>query len=243
LNTHEIINELTRNDLVFPKQAIAEAVEQREAITPELLHILESAKSLDWASADYSHYTGHIYAMYLLAQFREQQAYPILIDLISSDQEMVDRALGDIITESLGRMLASVYDGDMEPIYRVIENPGLNEYVRGAAIRAIVILVARGVKTREEAMTYFHTLFNGKLERKHSDVWASLVDSCNEMYPEDLIDDIKKAYSDGFVSGFYTGWEETEYKLRLGKDHTLASLTSDSHYKFIEDTDKELSGW
>jgi Protein of unknown function (DUF1186) len=48
---------------------------------------------------------------------------------------------GDLVTEDLGRILASVCDGNIEPIQQLIENRQANEYVRSSALNSLVILV------------------------------------------------------------------------------------------------------
>ena len=128
----EIIAELTHNNAVFPRRAVTEAIAQREAGMPELLRILKDATSNIVEIARQEHYMGHIYALYLLAQFREECAYQPLVNLAFADWLYVDRALGDVITEDLGRMLASVCNGDSSLICGMVENADLNEYVRSA---------------------------------------------------------------------------------------------------------------
>lgn len=164
----EIIAELAYNTGVFPCQAVTEAIAQREAIIPELLSVLEDARTdIDRIAHD-ENYMGHIYAMYLLAQFREQRAYRPMVDFSASDHKLIERVLGDVITEDLGRMLASVCDGDIGLICGMIENDDLDEFVRGAALDAILVLVAQKVKTCDEVFEYLKSLFHGKLERKVS---------------------------------------------------------------------------
>ena len=46
----------------------------------------------------------------------------------------------------------------------LIENEQANEYVRSAAMKGLLTLVATGQRTRDEVMEYFASLF-GKLER------------------------------------------------------------------------------
>lgn len=192
----EIIAKLTHGG-AFPHQAVAEAVAQREDITPELLRLLEDTASNIEAAAHQEHYMGHIYAMYLLSQFRDRRAYQPLVSLVTAEWKHVDSLLGDILTEDLGRMLASVCDGDISLICGMIENSGLNEYVRSAGLDALVILVAQEIKTREEVMAYFQSLFNGGLEREFSYVWASLVSKCCRIYPGEVEEDIGRAFADG----------------------------------------------
>ena len=44
----------------------------------------------------------HIYAMYLLAQFREPRAYPLIVEFFSIPGDIALDTTGDVATEDLG---------------------------------------------------------------------------------------------------------------------------------------------
>ena len=60
-----------------------------------------------------------------------------------------------MVTQDLGRILASVSGGDVTGLIALIENEQANEWVRSAAMDGMVALVTTGQRTREEAMAYF----------------------------------------------------------------------------------------
>ena len=64
------------------------AVEQREAITPELLKVLETCAEDPVAFALREDYMLHFFALYLLAQFREVRAYPLAVKIFSAPGEV-----------------------------------------------------------------------------------------------------------------------------------------------------------
>ena len=64
-----------------------------------------------------------------------------------------------MVTQDLGRILASVSDGDLGGIKSLVEKPEAKEFVRSAAADAMVTLVVCGRRTREEVMAYFRSLF------------------------------------------------------------------------------------
>ena len=96
----------------FPRTAVREAVARREDLTPALLGVLEDAARdpRPFASEDRM---VHIFAMYLLAQFRETRAYPLLVKIFSAPAESIHDLAGDVVTEGLGSILASVSGGDI----------------------------------------------------------------------------------------------------------------------------------
>lgn len=107
----------------------------------------------------------HIYALYLLALFREIDAYPLLVRIFSRPGEFAFDLAGDVVTQDLGRILASVSAGDVRGMVALLENEQANEYVRSAAMAGMRSLVDTGQRTREEGMGYFAHLFQ-TLERK-----------------------------------------------------------------------------
>ncbi len=150
MNNREILQQMERNDGYFARAAVEEAVAHREEIIPELLRILEEVAADPERFAKDPDYMALTYAMFLLAQFREARAYPLLVRIFSSPGELAFDLAGDAVTEHLANILASVSDGDMSGMMALIENEQANEYVRSAAMKGLVTLVAAGRRTRDE---------------------------------------------------------------------------------------------
>jgi hypothetical protein len=243
MTTQEIIAALTRLSGAFPQQAVAEAIAQREEVVPGLLRLLEYSASNIADIAPQTDYMGHIFALYLLSQFREERAYQPMVSLACADWQHVDIALGNIVTEDLGRMLASVCNGEISLICGMIENENLNEYIRGAAMDALVLLVAHGIKTRDEVMSYFQSLFNGRLVRQPGLVWGSLVSHCCDIYPLEAAEDIEQAFADGLIDTSFIGRSCVQRDLKAGKERTLERLAKNTHYTFVDDTVREMCRW
>ena len=114
------------------------------SVTPELLRILDDtvkrAAELDAGGG----YSALLYAMLLLAQFREVRAYPLVVRFALLPGDLLDSLCGDFITEDLGRVLASVCGGELDGIQSIIEDA--DEFVRGAVLSSLVTLAAAGQK-------------------------------------------------------------------------------------------------
>lgn len=243
MNIDVILKALERNTGAFPRQAVQAAIAQRDEITPHLLAIVERAtREIDRIVADET-YLAHLYAFYLLAQFRERRASPLIVDFFSIPGKATMQVTGDFVTESLGAVLASVSGGDMAPMQSLVENPALNEYVRAAALRGLVCLVAEGVKARQEIIDYFRTLYRGGLERTYSFVWDALLSCSTEIYPEELLPDIRQSYTDDLIDESHIDLEWVEKVMAEGQEVTLDWLQQDRHAHFIDDTIAEMHGW
>ena len=239
----EILSQLERYTGVFPRAALKEAIEQREAITPELLRILEEARANLEAIAQDEEYMALFFAVYLLAQFREERAYPLLVAFCSADQKLVHRLMGDVTTEDLDRILASVCHGDTSLIEQMVENRELDEYVRAAALESWIVLFTEGEKSRDEVIAYFRGLFHGRLERDFNFAWDNLVLCSCKLYPAELMPEIKQAYADRLVEPAFLSAHNVMDYLAAGEAATLAKLKNDPRHHFIGDTVKELESW
>jgi uncharacterized protein DUF1186/SEC-C motif-containing protein len=240
LSVEEIMEILAYDDHVFPRHALRQAVEKKDEIIPHLLKALERAAGApeDFLEADDDSY---IYAMFLLAQFREKRAYPLIVKLASHTPELVDGLLGDIPTEDLANVLASVSMGDTSLVVELARNSDAEEFARAAAIRSWLALVVSGDRLREEAMAYYKSLFEGGLEDRNEVVWSELVDAANDLYPDEVYDHIKKAYDYGLVDEYIVDPEWVDEQIDLGKDAVLADLPEWNH--LVEDVTVEMGAW
>lgn len=107
------------------------AVAQKAKIIPELLDILDYTCTNAEDLAEQEDYFAHIYAMFLLAQFREPRAYSKIFELVKKPGDIPHHLLDDVITGDLSRLLVSVCDGDTELIEQLIEDDILKMSMSG----------------------------------------------------------------------------------------------------------------
>ena len=241
----EIIGQLEWFDGKFEREAVEAAVAHREAIIPELLQILEKITDPEMA-ADLDRegkYMAHIYGMFLLAQFREPRAYPLMLRIALLPSDLLESLFGDCTTSSFDSVFASLCGGDVEGIQSLIENESVDQWVRGSGLGALVTLVGAGIKSREEVLAYFASLFHGKLTDRNEIVWSELVAYCADLYALELLPEIEKAYQDGLVDPGFVGLDEVKEDLAKGLEWALAKLAESPHRKTVDDTAKEMEWW
>jgi uncharacterized protein YecA (UPF0149 family) len=229
----------------FKQEAVEAAVAHREEIIPELLRILEEiADPVQAARIDaQGEYMAHLYAMYLLAQFRETRAYPLMLRIALLPGDLLESLFGDCVTESFGKVFASVCDGNLKGMQSIIEDPAVDEWIRGAALGGLVTLAAEGIKSREEILSYFAELFRDKLTDKNENVWSELVAYSTDLYAPELLGEIEKAYEQRLIDPTFIGLDDVRRDLAKGKEWALAKLATDSHRHLVTDTVKEMAWW
>lgn len=237
MTTPEILKELELYTGRFPEAALKAAIEQREAITPELLRELENVANNPAKWADEQNHMLHLFAMFLLAQFREKRAYPLIAKIVSAPADIPYKLLGDSVTEDLDKILGSVYDGDPAILEKIIENPEVDEYVRDAAISVFLILENTGQMPREQIVDYFKSLFESKLERKYSMVWDGLACAVADLPAPELLPYVRKAYEDELVNPMFSSLEDIEKDVLAPKQYRKERL------HLIDDTIADMKSW
>ncbi len=242
-SAEELLDQITYNRGCFPKEAIEEIICKKEEAIPVLLDVLRKIRDNPEKYRDEYGYFAHIYAAYLLAQFRVKEAYPILIDILSLADDLSYDLFGDSILEAGSRMLASVCESDVSLIKVLIKNEEANEYMRSQAIEALAILALHNVLERDEVIAYYKKLINEPAIMNNPLLLASLVNSCCDIHPEELYDDIKNCYEEALVDESVIDMESVDDAMRQGKDYVLEGSRNDTHLQFIEDTIAELEWW
>jgi hypothetical protein len=241
MTPEEIKKALEYNTGAFPFEAIREAIAQREAMTPIFLAEIERMADNPQAILDEEEsYFLPLFAMYLLAQFRETRAFEPMLRLCHLSRETLDDLIGDVFTIDLGNILASTFSGDTTPIEAVIENENLDEFVRDAGMSTLITLVAEGVIVREELVEYLRK-FSRTLTFEDSLMGTLWVNAAADIYPEELMPEIRAAFEADIVDEILIDLGDIEDILADGREATLAKLNKRHHY--ITDTIGELSQW
>ncbi len=246
--THEIktiedaaedLEYLTRG---FPTAAVIKALMHPEKTTPILFDFLEHAlQNYDCLEEGYM---GHIYALFFLAQFREKRAFSYAIKFASLPKESIEDLLDDIITENLHQIMGSLYDGNLEALKKLIESPDSNIWSRGAGLRTLLVLIKAKVLERDFVIGYFKNLFHYSSFENNNLLIAQLIDTACDLYPSELIYEIKGAYEKGQVDLEFIEWEEVEKALAQDKEKALKkNLYANRQYDLIENASDILVDW
>jgi hypothetical protein len=222
MDIEELLARLDQHRGSFPEDLVAEVIARREEVTPKFLEILKDIDRNPEPWRMDGDRMVHVYAMYLLALFRETDAYPLLVRIFSRPGEFPFDLAGDVVTQDLGRILASVSGGDLRGLASLIENEQANEWVRAVAIDGVFSLVRTGQRTRDEVMSYCLQLF-GKLERKPGAQWDGLANVCADLWPREAMDELERAYEDGLVDPGSIDWEDIERALALGRQGAMSA--------------------
>ena len=204
--------------------ALAAAVAAPAVMTPHLLGVLRETGERAGELAGRAGYRAHLYAMLILAQFREVRACPLIVSLFSLPRDMADALGGVFIGSGLGRVLASVAGGDTTYVRALVEDDTASVWARGSAMRSIGVMAVTGVIPRTEAQEYFRWLFTGAAWRgadvdDEDILWALLTGCAVNVFPATFRHVIEQLVVCGTVDDEYftaDDWRAVESLIRDG---------------------------
>ena len=213
LSVPEILKRL--GNLPYPadfepfQEALESAIVQREAITPELLRIVEEAAADPDRECEEGSESLHLFALYLLAQFREPRALEPIHRLFSlSDELSLDRT-ADIIVDSGAQILASVSGDNVRPILELAQNPIATSWVREQAMLSLLVKHVWGECTRDELINNLREVSVHLGPYTNPFVGAAFVGAVCNLHLTELLPEVRAAFSNGCVEVSMAGDLET----------------------------------
>ena len=233
----EIIQGLTYFNKKFPRTELEQAIERKDEITPFLLSALDELNDDFSIAVENPDYMLHIYAMYLLAQFREKRAFEKLVKLVTNSSGDVDVVLGDMLTEDYGSILYSTYDGNVELLKKVIDDTGVCEYARAMAMRAYSKLYSEGLVSKDDFIAYLKDLAEVSIAIDDYIIGTSIVGVVLDQHLLEMIDDVQKLYETENVEIDMYG----DYDRFMDRMNGYRHKTS--YVKYIDDVIKAMQWW
>ena len=222
----------------MPVEAIEAARARREECVPAFLQVVEDAMTGKMATSDVD--SPIFLVFHMLGEWREKTACGPLLRMLQCDPERVEKWLGDALTETAGRVLAGVFDGDPVPLREAILNPKANEWARDAVFDAFANLARAGAIDLDDAKGFLRDCFTELQPRAEHPVWTGWVGAVAELGLKELEPLVREAFDLGFIDPIFMGFDEFEsdldYAVRTG-DEAAPPLRA------FGDTVDELGWW
>jgi Protein of unknown function (DUF1186)/SEC-C motif len=225
----------------LPVEAIRAASADREAAAPIFVNAIEQFVSPD---GDRSAKESLFFIFHLLGDWREKSAYRPLARLLRCPPDDVDEILGGATTETTHRVMAAVFDGDPGPLYEVILDPKVDEFIRSRMLEAIAMVTLRGEMPRAEAARFLRACFEEFHPQDECWVWQGWQSAIAFLGLVELKPLVEQAFARGFISDTWLEFKDFEEDLQKGINDPAALLEQwDTEYSLFGDTIEELSSW
>lgn len=240
IDPDDIVRRLKPDEWRLPEQAIREAQQHREAVTPRLIASIQRATE-QVRSGEEPDVDVTLFALYLLTEFQAKEALPAILEAVSLPDDGPDDLFGDAITELLPRTLAILADDQPELLEGLMASETINKYVRWNAARALVYLVRDGRMTRAAAVEALRRQLRAELDRDEWEFTTMLLWTLSQLNPHEAVAEIDEAFERNMVETFWIRREDIrtdpalpDEKLDLGEFEGVTAVV---------DTFDELRWW
>jgi hypothetical protein len=206
----------------YQRAEVEEALALREEIAPRLLAVLDELVA-DPEKFNGEHALLHMYAVALLAHFKEPRAHLPVIRAFNLSPEIEYRLWAEMTTDLLPVLLLQTCDGKVDAIKELVLDKTANDMARSSAMEALSLAVHMGLVQREEILGFFGGLFTGAEADRSSDFfWSNLASAATDLWPKEILSAIKKAYDDGLITERSIPWGDVEESAAEPKEEWLA---------------------
>ena len=169
MDAGQILHELTYSE-GLPKEALKAASAQRVEMLPLFVEEIETYLALEPAGR--AKPTPLFFIFHLFGEWGEKTAYRPLARLLRLPRGDVDAIFGDGITTTNHRIMAAVFDGDPDPLYRIILDPNADEYVRASMCEALAMVTLREEFDRDLAGRFLRDAYTDMQPQAESYAWV-----------------------------------------------------------------------
>ncbi len=104
----------------------------------------------------------------------------------------------------------------------MIEDKNLDEFIRGAASKALIVLTAQDIISREEVMEYYRKLLKKLIKDEDEGGFiSSLILDCCTLHPEEVMEEIEIAFEEDLVFTGYINWSDVQRYYNKDEDILL----------------------
>jgi hypothetical protein len=242
MTPEEIFTALSQRD-GFPREAMIAAGQCREEMVPIFLEQINRLSQKPITSSNDPDVSAFLFTFFLLGEWREQRAYRPLTSLLRRDEKELDYLIGDAVTEGAARVIAAVFDGDLQPIFEVLEDPEADMFARSQMIDALVTIAGTHSDCAIQVRAWFERFFEADFD-KPDVLWDSWSFAVAELALAHLEPQVREAFERGYIDPMSITFEHFQ------RDLTSAIETGQSTWyhrsrttKPIDSAVEELSQW
>ena len=201
----------------LPVAALRKALEHPDAIAGATLPLLEKAAT--GAELEEREANLLFWGLHVMAQARDTSALPPLLALLRQDGEVVEAVLGDAVTATLPRVLASVFDGQADPLFRLILDSSLDDEIRQAVLVACSFLCIDGRIKREALHRLLVRFDDAKAAVEGAIGWSAWEEAIATLGFRDLAPRVEEARKDGRIDKEFSDPDWFKETLREAERH------------------------
>lgn len=226
----------------LPREALEAAGQSREAMVPVFLDYIDRLQNA--TTLDLQDMNAFVFMFFLLAEWHETRAYRPLARLLRRDPEFLEELLGDSITEASARVMAGVFDGDLQPLFDILLDDAADGFLRGEMFGTLAILALQDPGLRPRITTFLTDFFDLAGPAAGEEVWWAWAECIAALGLSKMETAVRAVFDSGLITSDHSRIEDFTERLlaTLAAGHP-AWFTGQSSNRLITSTIAELETW
>lgn len=171
-----------------------------------------------------------------------------LARLLHADREEAHCLLGDAVTETSQRVMASVFDGDPQPLYDIVLDLNADQFLRGRICETLPIIVREGLLPKDNALAFLRNAFDKLESDKSAYVWDGWLSSIAMLGLEELAPLAKQVIEENLnnpdCDPLWDNVEDFENAIKYGSENLgHVDHENEDEYALWTDTLGEFATW
>jgi hypothetical protein len=181
----------------LPDVALTMCTVRIEEAAPALRAILARAADGDPLSEDEA--TLAFRGLHVLGGARDHLAWPHLLRLLRRPNDEIEHLLGDCVTETLPRIAAGVFDGDVDALFGAIGDRSIDEFIRGSLLRAATFLAWESRIDRDRMQQFLDRFYQERLAPDQDQAWIGWLEAIALLGLRALAPLVEHAWDEGCI--------------------------------------------
>ncbi len=196
----QLVDALCGQSPTYKRKAVEAVVARQEETIPLLLDVLRAIlRDPEGYLAELGEDFDPLYVMAILAHLRTPEAHDLFIALCQLSEEQFELLFGGFITEGMERALFATCHGRTEGMRALLEDREADGYLRSQAAHALAMAAHHGWAERGEVLDFLARQFTPQKAPLDSHFWSGVGSAMLELYPEDHVDVLIKAFDEGLI--------------------------------------------
>lgn len=221
----------------FPQEEIDFIRQHRDEAIPGLI---EQIKYPLENSSDHESNYDQIIAMFLLSEFKENSAFPYIIEYLYMNDDDGYFWLGDVSTENLHIILANTAEAkDIDALKEVVEKTSFDYFKRSTAYNALIAMCSQGKISYDELVGYAEEL----TDRFYNDRdMMTVIASCEKILcSKKIYDKVIDAFDRGCIYTDYT--DKNFFTSYAVIDGGIENIKNENYYSSKKGNAEDLKMW
>jgi len=216
--THDIINELYRNDLNIDQQIISEILSlPRKTVLEDLHNVVYDSisrfdvfvgKDIEWNPETHEFL---MHAVLLLVELKDDSSLEVLLDILRQDNDYLEVWFSDFLTDGFWELIYPFAHNKFNVLKNFLLEPNRYTFSRSAVSDVFMQMALHQPEKRGEISAWYKEIFEEWILRQDDDtiidteVIAFLVSDAVDLKMKDLIPQITELFTNGLVAKEVSG--------------------------------------